>query len=250
MCLWLERINAVVFEKDVINLYEPPHDKTNKVSVCPVKTQISLGIHPVWSETSLSTWRKLGFLATHWVHIEDSDQTWRMPRLIWVFAGHTLTLLVLSCRGSNVINLNRETSPMHCHTSDYSGMGNYTGTCNMSCLSYCCQIWACARRKTRKWTVRPAKTDQPEHPPSLISLCCRHNLRNLGSLVITYWAHSEGSDQTADVILMVLSCCCSYYFHVIAWITLIFFTYVFIYYSMSAMLYFSVLTNSSLFWLL
>ena len=31
---------------------------------------------------------------------EDSDQTGRMPRLIWVFAGHTLILLVLSCRGS------------------------------------------------------------------------------------------------------------------------------------------------------
>ena len=26
---------------------------------------------------------------------------WRMPWLIWVFAGYTLTLLVLSCRGSN-----------------------------------------------------------------------------------------------------------------------------------------------------
>ena len=26
---------------------EPRHDKTNKVSVCPAKTQISLGIRPV-----------------------------------------------------------------------------------------------------------------------------------------------------------------------------------------------------------
>ena len=31
---------------------------------------------------------------------EDSDQNGRMPRLIWVFAGRTLILLVLSCRGS------------------------------------------------------------------------------------------------------------------------------------------------------
>ena len=30
-------------------IYEPPNDKTNKMSVCPVKTQISLGICPVWS---------------------------------------------------------------------------------------------------------------------------------------------------------------------------------------------------------
>ena len=33
---------------------------------------------------------------------EDSDQTGRMPRLIWVFAGRTLILLVLSCRGSYI----------------------------------------------------------------------------------------------------------------------------------------------------
>ena len=31
---------------------------------------------------------------------EDSDQTGRMPRLIWVFAGRTVILLVLSCCGS------------------------------------------------------------------------------------------------------------------------------------------------------
>ena len=30
---------------------------------------------------------------------EDSDQTGQMPRLICVFAGHTLILFVLSCRG-------------------------------------------------------------------------------------------------------------------------------------------------------
>ena len=32
---------------------EPRHNKTNKVTVRPVKTQINLGIHPVWSESSL-----------------------------------------------------------------------------------------------------------------------------------------------------------------------------------------------------
>ena len=39
-------------------------------------------------------------LATHKAHNEDSDQTGRMPRLTCVFAGRTVTLLVLSCRGS------------------------------------------------------------------------------------------------------------------------------------------------------
>ena len=30
---------------------------------------------------------------------EDSDQNGRMPRLIWIVAGRTLILLILSCRG-------------------------------------------------------------------------------------------------------------------------------------------------------
>ena len=84
--------------------FEPRHDKTNKVTVRPAKTQISLGIRPVWSESSLSAWRKLESLATHWAHSKDSDQTGRMPRLIWVFAGRTLILLVLSWGGSFTIS--------------------------------------------------------------------------------------------------------------------------------------------------
>ena len=70
-------------------IYEPRHDKTNKMSVRPAKNHISLGIHPVWSESLLSAERNLGSLATHWMHSEDSDQTGRMPRLIRVFAGRT-----------------------------------------------------------------------------------------------------------------------------------------------------------------
>ena len=66
------------------------------MSVCPAKTQ-SL-------PSSLSAWRKLGSLATNWAHSKDSDQTGRMPRLTWVFAGRTLTLLVLSCCGSFYYN--------------------------------------------------------------------------------------------------------------------------------------------------
>ena len=79
--------------------------KPTKWHVRPAKTQISLGIHPVWSESSLSAWRKLGSLATHWAHSEDSDQTGRMPRLIWVFTGHTVILLVLSWGGSDYMEL-------------------------------------------------------------------------------------------------------------------------------------------------
>ena len=50
--------------------------KPTKWHVHPVKTQISLGICPVWSESSLSAWRKLVSLATNWVHSKDSDQDW------------------------------------------------------------------------------------------------------------------------------------------------------------------------------
>ena len=81
------------------NMTEPWHDKTNKVNVRPAKTQISLGIRPVWSESSLSAWRKLGSLATHWAHSEDWSD--------WVDAQADLSLhwphshlLVLSCCGS------------------------------------------------------------------------------------------------------------------------------------------------------
>ena len=55
--------------------------------MCAQRRQISLGICPVWSESSLSAWRKLGSLANHWAHSEDADQTGRIPRLIWVFTG-------------------------------------------------------------------------------------------------------------------------------------------------------------------
>ena len=56
---------------------EPRHDKTNKMSVRPAKTQISLAIRPVWSQSSLCAQ--------------------------WVAKGQSFLhadMLVLSCRGS------------------------------------------------------------------------------------------------------------------------------------------------------
>ena len=67
--------------------------KPAKWDVCPAKTQISLGIRPVWSESTLSAWRKLGSLATHWVHSKDSGQTGQVLGAV--------ILLVLSWGGSN-----------------------------------------------------------------------------------------------------------------------------------------------------
>ena len=81
----------------------PAHLHTTKPikwHVRPAKTQISLRIRPVWSESSLSAWRNHGSLATHWAHSEDSDQTGRMPRLIWVFVERTVILLALIISGA------------------------------------------------------------------------------------------------------------------------------------------------------
>ena len=60
--------------------------RPTKWHVCPAKTQISLGI---WSESSLcAQWVAKDPSFLH-ADSEDSDQTGRMPRLIWVFAGRT-----------------------------------------------------------------------------------------------------------------------------------------------------------------
>ena len=96
-----------IFRSDIIinwhiAIFELRHDKTNNVAVRPANTQISLGIRPVWSEFSL--WAQWVAKEPSFLHedSEGTDQTGRMPRLIWVFAGRTLILLVLSCSGSNI----------------------------------------------------------------------------------------------------------------------------------------------------
>ena len=80
--------------------YEPQHDKTNKMSVRPEKTQISLGIAQPDQSSLCTQWvaKDPSFLHGD---SEDSDQTGRMPRLIRVFAVGTAIFLVLSCPGSN-----------------------------------------------------------------------------------------------------------------------------------------------------
>ena len=99
---WYVRI---MIEREVNRIYlfeenEPPHVKTKKVAVRPAKTQISLGIRPVRSESSLcAQWVAKDSSFLH-ADSEDSDQTGRMPRLIWVFTGRTVSLLVLSWGGS------------------------------------------------------------------------------------------------------------------------------------------------------
>ena len=89
----------------LINLYktyEPPHDKTNKMILRPAKTQISLCICPVWSESSLcAQWVAKDPSFLH-ADSEDSVHTGRMPRLIWVFAWRTCHFVGFFMRRLNI----------------------------------------------------------------------------------------------------------------------------------------------------
>ena len=53
-----------------------------------VKTQISLGMRPVWSESLLSAWRKVGYLVTHWAQSELWSD-WADAQADLSFTGHT-----------------------------------------------------------------------------------------------------------------------------------------------------------------
>ena len=57
--------------------------------VRPTKTQISLRIRAVWSDSLLSALRNFVSLAIQNAPNEDSDQPARMRRLIWIFLGRT-----------------------------------------------------------------------------------------------------------------------------------------------------------------
>ena len=73
------------------NLFEPPHDKTNKMTVCPAKTQI---IYPVWSESLLcAEWVAKDPSFLH-ADSEDSDQTESLLGTIYLLIEYSTKLLV------------------------------------------------------------------------------------------------------------------------------------------------------------
>ena len=63
--------------------------QNQQTDMCAQWRQISLGIRPVWSESSLCAQRVAKDPSFLHADSEDSDQTGQMPRLIWVFAGRT-----------------------------------------------------------------------------------------------------------------------------------------------------------------
>ena len=67
--------------------------------VRPTKTQISLRIRAVWFKSSLSAWRNFTSSAIQKALSEESDQSARMRRLIWILAGRICsTVLLLALR--------------------------------------------------------------------------------------------------------------------------------------------------------
>ena len=115
-----------------------------------------------------------GSLVTNWAHSEDSDQTWRMPRLICVFTRGTGHFVGLSCYGSyNFDHDYKYSEPPH--------------------------------DKTNKMACEPSKdSDQPGHPPSLIRV---FTVRMKKTWVLSYplsaqrrlW--SDWADAQADLSL-------------------------------------------------
>ena len=73
-----------------------PHKGKREVFIllCPQFEPPQQNIRPVWSESSQCAQWVAQDLTFHHADSEDSDQIGRMPRLIWVFARHTVILLV------------------------------------------------------------------------------------------------------------------------------------------------------------
>ena len=185
--------------------YQPPLYKTNKMTLRPAKTQISLGIRPVWSVfvvrmndhfvlsyplralqrrwsgSSLSAWRKLGSLPTHWA------QGKTLIRLggCWGWSESSL--------GAHAILLGLSWGGLKC-------------VCSWTCHHICAFVLriVCTRKyeprhdKTNEVTVRPAKTQislgiRPVWSES--SLCAQWVVKNPSLL----HADSEDSDQSLAV---------------------------------------------------
>ena len=97
-----------IFASGLVHVHSRLMTKPTKWHVRPAKTQISLGIRPVWSESSLcAKWVAKYPVLLH-ADSEDSYQTGRMPRLIWVFTGRTshfvgFVMRWLMCTESSIV---------------------------------------------------------------------------------------------------------------------------------------------------
>ena len=68
---------------------EPPHDKTNKTTCAPSEDSDQAWLPPSLIRVFAVLRSNAGPLTTYCAHSEDSHQTGRRSRLIWVSAGRT-----------------------------------------------------------------------------------------------------------------------------------------------------------------
>ena len=123
---------------------------------------------------------------------EDSDQTGRMSRLIWVFAGCTLILLVLSWGGSNGFTVPLFLSLFSLTVLSLSSRSllksrllNSSEVPCPSCLEKNSNIWATSRENLFLPYANNKGAVQPVHPRSLIStlvVCCLDSIILLVSI--------------------------------------------------------------------
>ena len=97
----LQELAVALWSKNII---EPPHDKTRKMTVRPAKTQISLGIRPVWSGSSLcaqrvALWPKLSSCGqrrfwSDWVDVQ-ANLSLRWAHMPFCWFCHELAYITL-----------------------------------------------------------------------------------------------------------------------------------------------------------
>ena len=107
--------------------------------VRPAKTQISPGIRPVWSESSLSAWRNNGPLATNWTQVKTLIRLGGCPGWSKSSLGAHVILLVLSWGGSFlfVTHLSRKKKEKKERKKDWPPVVFGTVFCRL----YCFPIW-------------------------------------------------------------------------------------------------------------
>ena len=95
----------------ILDRTEPRHDKTNKMSVRPAKTQTSLGIRPVWSESSMCVHcvaKYSSFLHADSEDWSDWSDAQADPSLRWAhthFVGFVMSRLRLQIPGSTIVDV-------------------------------------------------------------------------------------------------------------------------------------------------
>ena len=95
MILWFEPALTVILHYFRYSMSQYDSKHMSHVMTKPTKWLCAKRrLRSAWAsaqsdQSLLSTWRNLGSLATHSLHSQNSDQTGRIPRLIWVFAGRT-----------------------------------------------------------------------------------------------------------------------------------------------------------------